>query len=1106
MNMQPVLVRSVLLGGRCNHIARTVSAGQTPRWLVAGAAFLSTVLALPVNAAVAIPDVPLQSGNAVPPNIMFILDDSGSMTWDFMPDSVPSTSPVNIASQAFTRNTVYYNPSINYQPWSNQDGTLFALRPATSAWSDVNLASGSTANLTGSTRRFHVPNVGISDLADARQYIRYELTGTNSARSCTLNAANNWVCNNITGFSWTASDGSPINRNIAEEWQNFATWYSYHRTRMKAAKAGASAAFAGLSRDLRVGYRTIWNRSNFDIPVSSNDGLFENTGASTNRTTWFDRLYAAQGNDGTPLRNALNGTGGYFEGAGAGGPWGPESGTNQLACRQNFAILTTDGFWNGGTPSGIGNQDGTAGSEITGPNGASFTYSPVPPFSDGVSDTLADVAMRYWKNDLRSDLENIVPTSNADPAFWQHMTTFSLSIGAGGTLTPSDATLAQIEAGTITWPTPSASNIRNIDDLWHAAVNGHGTFVAATNPQEFADGLKRALAAIVERTGSSSNVVANSVAIGTDTRIFQAVFQAGQWTGDVFAFRVNSSGISNSPLWAASAGIPLPVSREIYTSVNGSGTAFLWGNLSAAQKAALNDDPAILDYLRGATSGEERNGGAFRNRNSVLGDIVNSSPAFVKDNNTLFVGANDGMLHAFNASGQEVFAFVPEGIDWNELATLSDPDYVHRWFVDGALVVSSRTQTTGKNILVGALGRGGKGLYALDVTTPSGFSGSDVEWQAGGSDNDMGFILSQPVIVKLNNGKTGIMVGNGINSTSEKAALFIYDISDGSLIKKINTGFGSPSASNGLSAVNGWDADGNGTVDFIYAGDLQGNLWKFDVSGNGTGSWKVAGTPAGPIFVAKDAGNNRQPITAAPTIALNPATFQRWVFFGSGRFLSSGDLSNTDPQTMYGVVDDGSPISGRSELQQRNLDAASGDTRAFQAADTLDPTKRGWYVDLLTPPGGTREGERVLGKMQVIGKVLLSASIIPSSDPCEPGGRGFLNAMDAFTGTSTSSAFFDVNGNGDFSDDNIGGLAIGSLDLGIGMLTSPALLSNFGGPGPGPGPGPGGGGGGGGGPGGECRDALGRIIVGGSTGRTGCVPADVRGLVGRISWREVIGD
>lgn len=1073
-----------------NRINRSTNAAlggrPTPAWLTIALACFATVLSLPVNAAIAIPDVPLQAGTAVPPNIMFILDDSGSMTWDFMPDDVPNTTTVRIETQTYTRNTVYYNPTITYVPWSKPDGTLFpnadgsaftATSLTTKAYTDDNLAAGNVTDLSGDVRRFHVPMAGITDLADARQYYRYELDGSKANR-CALKAnSTNWQCTAISSFTWDTPNGQ-ITRSIAQEWNNFATWYSYHRTRMKAAKAGASAAFAGLSRDLRVGFDTIWQRNPLLIPVTSNDGLFENTNGSTNRDTWFDRLYNARGSNGTPLRLALKRTGDYFKGTAANGPWGPEGGSNQLACRQSFAILTTDGFWNGGDP-GVGNEDGTAGTEITGPNSASFTYSPVTPFKDNNSNTLADVAMRYWKSDLRTDLSNIVPTSSADPAFWQHMTTFSLSIGAGGELTPSADTLAKITDGSVQWPTPSADSIRNIDDLWHAAVNGHGTFVAATNPQQFADGLKNALAAIVERAGSSSNVATNSVSIGTDTRLFQANFIAGQWTGDVFAFPVTGSGVGSTLLWRASQQIPPPAQRRLFTHNGSGGVAFTWSNLNPTQQSDLGSS-VVLDYLRGNTSGERRNGGSFRNRNSVLGDVINSSPAFVKDTNTVYVGANDGMLHAFNAStGAEVFGYVPDGIDFKQLKTLTDPEYAHRYFVDGAVVVSNRVQTPNKNILVGALGRGGKGIYVLDVTNPSSFSGSDVEWRKNGGDADMGQVLGTPIIAKLNNGKTGVVVANGINSTSEKAALFIYDITDGSVLAKINTGAGSPTNSNGLSTPRGWDADGNGTLDFVYAGDMLGNVWKFDLSDAQDNKWGVANNGA-PLFVAKDGSGNRQPITGGLSVALNPIDFSTWVFFGTGRFLSTGDLANKDIQSMYGLIDAGAAITGgRTDLMQRkivSLGSNSGKVvRGFEPAGDLSSGKKGWYIDLLAPPSGTAEGERIVSNSAVIGRVLLTASIIPSSDPCQPGGRGFINALDAFTGASVDTAFFDVNGNGIFTDDTIGGSPIGSVDLGVGMPTSPAVI-----------------------------DTL--LVAGGSLGTVGSVAVSNPSNTGRISWREVIGD
>src|SRR5690606_6358042 len=171
------------------------------------------------------------------------------------------------------------------------------------------------------------------------------------------------------------------------------------------------------------------------------------------------------------------------------------------------------------------------------------------------------------------------------------------------------------------------------------------------------------------------------------------------------------------------------------------------------------------------------NGGTLRNRNTLLGDIVGSSPAYVADTGTLYVGANDGMLHAINASsGAEVFAFIPNGINWTDLGSLSRPDYVHRYFVDGPVVVSSRTQTQDKNLLVAGLGKGGKGLFVLDVTTPSTFNQSNFKCEVTGSDADMGLVQGQPIIAKLNNGVTALIVSNGINSTNGRAVLLVYNL------------------------------------------------------------------------------------------------------------------------------------------------------------------------------------------------------------------------------------------------------------------------------------------------------------------------------------------
>lgn len=342
-------------------------------------ACLATLLALPVNAAIDIPNVPLQSGTVVPPNILYILDDSGSMSWDFMPGAfnsggVPATAPTDIKLQAYTRNTIYYNPATTYLPWRNADGSFQASTPYGAVYNSNTLASGTTVTLAGSDRVFYVPKVGATDLADSRQYIRYALRSDANGgliRRSERDAGNAEInITNLSSVTWDTPLG-PITRTVAQERANFANWYSFHRTRTKVAKAGTSYAFTELGENIRVGFDTIWERDTYDIPVNQDLGLFRDNGGGftyTNKSTWFSRVFNATASNGTPLRAALNRAGGYFSDDSGNGPWGPGSGTSQLSCRQNFAILTTDGYWNSDT--GPGGGDSVAGPVHTSTSGA----------------------------------------------------------------------------------------------------------------------------------------------------------------------------------------------------------------------------------------------------------------------------------------------------------------------------------------------------------------------------------------------------------------------------------------------------------------------------------------------------------------------------------------------------------------------------------------------------------------------------------------------------------------------------------------------------------------------------------------------------------------
>lgn len=1095
--------------------------------------------------AVEIPANPLQSGLAYPPpNVMFIMDDSTSMGLSYMPSTSTSstcdiemisrelpgsmsdmTSPNRreISCRAYTANTLYYNPAVTYQPWSNSDGAgAWATTSYTSVYTDEYLAEGSL-NLGSGTnaperarRTFYVPKADVPANAYhiKQNYYRYEFrTGNNgdlvraewansgSANSGGVSAELGCTAPNNT-YSWRGckivQSANPTRTSVAQERQNFANWYSFHRTRMKAAKAGAGDAFASLGSALRIGFTNIHDRNASRMPIPVNVGTSSGRFEGANRDNWFTYLYNEEPDSNypyTPLRTGLAAVGEYFKSSSSSGPWGPESGTNQISCRQNFAILTTDGYWNKqdekhasqaarNAVTSVGNADNTAG-----PNG----YVATPPYADDHSGTLADVAMSYWKNDLRGGpggLANNVPASVSNPASWQHMVTFGISIGLEGTVNPRS--LPTTRGG---WPNPdpgSSTGVQaGIDDLLHAAVNSRGTFVAATQPADFTKALTDAFEIIAARQGSGSNVAANSTSFQSDTRVYQARYWSGRWTGDLSAYAASSAGVSTTPSWNASQMIP--TTRNIRTrasATSGNGTTFPTnGQRTLLDQSGRAHAPATaaenVAYITGSSAREIRSGGNLRNREivirqgesdvlmpTVLGDIVNSSPIYVRETETIFVGANDGMLHAFNAlTGAERFAYVPRGINFADLATLSDPQYTHKWFVDGPVTVSTRSQTPGSNYLVGSLGRGGKGVYGLNVTNPGSFGNSSAMWDHTGDSlgGNMGHVLGEPLIVKLNNGVDAVIVSNGVNSGNGSATLFVINLTTGAPISELVTSAG---GSNGLFAPRGRDVNGDGRVDYVYAGDLKGNLWRFDLSGATSGSWSVDNSNQ-PMFTAASG----QPITGGLAIGRDPADGKRWVFFGTGKFMEQSDIADNTVQALYGIVDDidGDPVA-ISDLVERHIVATGTASngrpiRGFEASTPLPASAKGWFVNLDTPTAG----ERVVTRPLLDANALIVASLIPPTDmSCEAGGAGYINALDAFTGTSLGDSYFDLPGS--LTDEDGNPIPIGSVDLGVGMPTLPTIIDRL-------------------------------LVVGGSTGNLGESPINpIVGPAKRVSWREILRD
>ncbi|MFV0664522.1 pilus assembly protein [Denitromonas sp.] len=1059
---------------------------------------LALFSAIQANAAsLAISQVPLYLGGTVEPNIMFVLDDSGSMDWSFMPDDIYSYHNTKRAKSSYY-NKIYYDPTATYLPPLDQDGVSLGNSSFTAAWKDGYSGSRATntVDLSSSFRpTWYYAGYSNEYSASAQAAFYYVFDSTNS--NCNGSATDD-DCYDLVRVSATSGPGG------TDERTNFANWYSYYRDRMSAAKAGVSRAFAQQGTGLRIGYGRI-NKGSANVDGLSTSTLergvrdFSDKDAfgtvTNNRKQFFDWLFAQQPTGNTPLRRALDAAGDYYEwkdSRGAASTTPGISGGKDLSCRQNFTILTTDGYWNSSSAATSGarqNNDGNNGPTITGPNSASYQYTPVGPFKDNWSDSLADIAMYYWNRDLRSDLDNNVPVSTDDPAFWQHMVTFGVGLGVEGTISPSAAFAAIATKTDPGWPDPNATNPAKIDDLLHASLNGRGEFFSAKDPQTFANALAATLATINARTSSAATVSASSTRLSTDTLVFQALFDSGNWSGDMLAFEIDQVPSSPTylqpkatPKWQAKNRIPAFGARSLFTynASNHTGIGFSWANLNSTQQAALGSS-MLLDWIRGDQSREKNNGGTYRNRKTVMGDVINSSPTyastadygygfaaslttaersayrarrassnFINREGILLFGGNDGIFRGLDgASGTELFGYVPDTII-PSLPDLADPDYTHRYYVDGSpRLADALIRGNWRSVVISSTGAGGKGYFALMLDNVLDKSirklqTSDILWEISNTTTfdgttfpyaELGHAIGQAAIGRTESGQWVAIIGNGYNSTSQTARLFVIDLETGKKLLELDTKIGSAATPTGLATPLAVDADQNGSIDLVYAGDIQGNLWKFDFTSKTQNSWKIAFSGK-PLFQAHDASNNSQPITTKPTAGFHPDG-GLMLYFGTGKYFETGDNTDISLQSLYAVRDEcglgttGTGCNGitttskvtRGNLLQQTIDyqglqsfsGNSWEIRQF-SKNQATTTHRGFYVDLAYQ--ATFNGERVLATPILWSDRVIFITAIPDNDVCAGGGDSWIIELSPFSGGRTDFSVFDLAKDGSYGNIN----------------------------------------------------------------------------------------
>lgn len=602
-------------------------------------------------------------------------------------------------------------------------------------------------------------------------------------------------------------------------------------------------------------------------------------------------------------------------------------------------------------------------------------------------------------------------------------------------------------------------------------------------------GVLRAIDTIFESALMDAKSIAggatSSQRIAADGFVYQAEFKTATWSGDLVAYPLTLSGDDALALgdpdaggWRAAAlldarvatggadGRNIVVGKTTPTAV-AAATPFTWGQVDADVQQALrtplgattaSDSAATgearLAYLRGDRSGEAP-AGVFRRRTDVLGDVVNSGVVFADQPQQLFsdaqyasflatyrnrakalyVGANDGMLHAFaQADGQELFAYIPSWVV-PKLSALSSPSYRHQAYVDSTPVVKEAKIGDGewKTVLVGGSGGGGQGVFALDVSDPAAFGADKVLWEFTDRDDPaLGNVIGAPDILKFRvtapnaapSWRYFAVVAGGVNnyvadgrfSASGNPAIFLLDLDkpkgtpwqEGTNYHRIELPRSVATMASGVAAFSAYLGDFD-DVRRLYAGDLQGNLWKLDFGPYARGDWtsanlianRVDGVPA-PLYVAQSADGARQPITTVPTW-MQGTSRQVIVTFGTGKFLEATDGAGPyATQTAYAVLDDGleAPIAGRGRLQARSLqgDGTVGGTLfawGRPASDDDVSVRAGWYFDF---PSSAATGERSVSPATVLGGTLVFGTAIPSATVCDPG-SGNEYVIDAFAGT-----------------------------------------------------------------------------------------------------------
>ena len=627
-----------------------------------------------------------------------------------------------------------------------------------------------------------------------------------------------------------------------------------------------------------------------------------------------------------------------------------------------------------------------------------------------------------------------------------------------------------------------------------AATAGGGKYFNATSEASLADAVTQSIQAISSSISNSGGLATLTDAVSAGNKIFQPIFNPNGWYGELRCLTIAADGSVGAPCAIPKALIPGVSTRKVFTSKVASGAtmSFVFSSaniatMTTAQKSALGvaaaDQTNTIDFIRGVEGIA-----GFRSRYSpavlstvLLGDIVNGKPEVVTkpsgstsdaayatfastnaNRNMVLVGANDGMMHAFDiASMSELAAYIPSAV-YPRLKALTHPNYgtdtvPHTFHVNGTMRQQDiKVGGTWKTIVVGSLGEGGQGYYAVDATNSTNFNlpSESIKWEwTDITDSDMGYTLATPLIYNVRNGSNSVIpaviVANGYESNwddtasggqksaTKNSALYILNANTGALIREISVPSTVASPSNGLSSPAGVDVGQDGILDYVYAGDVNGKIWRFDLTDHNPSAFKVS---ANPIFNAGATDPNKatplHPITKRPAVmpvyAKDGSPLGNMILFGTGKLLTDADRSDTNQQTIYGVLDKMERVPNTVTLSQLVQQSFSTNFTPVSSGDS-DPTRAGTYrqvtqnsVDLATKLGWyinlPEESERmVISPLVFEDKVIFGSGSPKTSEACLPGGTGWIIGLNPLTGsvtrrgnqpTGADYSFIDIDGDG----------------------------------------------------------------------------------------------